>query len=1023
MKKIRCLLLMMSFFLLANYTFGQSRVIKGKVTDEKTGQPLAGVTILVSKNKGIVTKQDGTYAIKLGDGVTALTFSFVGYTTKVVEITSTTQVIDVALEPAAIQQAEVVVIGYGTRKKAHMTGSFSKLSTDQYTGEIPVARADDALKGKLAGVNITTTDAQAGAAPTIQIRGATSITAETNPLIVIDGYPVPTDLSAIDMNDVESITVLKDAASTAIYGSRGGNGVILVTTKSGKSGQSKVRVNVSTGVKSILKKIKIPMLAEWKAHVLADNNGVIPIPGVFDQAEEFDARSDPQDYLYRQVKYTNIQLSTSGGTNTLKYYLSGSYIDDGGIMLGNGYKKAGMRASFSAKIRPKITLDFGFTPSYTQFFDVPISVQEVIRLAPSWMPVYHNAVTSAATGMPIGSVANVRDFSPNNPKYTGVNIAQGTGNGPLSQLTGTTDKTTNIRNITNIALKFEFNQYFSFKTSLGLLMGETTRNFFQKSWAQAEAALDGDVYARSTSKAVLNKARTLDISNDNLFTYKRVVKKHDIEVIAGFSEQFTQNTRFIGQAGNFATDDIPTLNAGVPQVTTSTAEEEALISYLARVNYAFSNKYLVSISERIDGSSRFAPGNRYAAFPSASLGWKLSEEGFFPRNRILTEVKFRGSYGATGNKNIGNYKYYANVSPDYVPFGSQIIPSYVLTSFANNNLKWERTFSSNLGADLGFFKGKLNIVLDYYNAITDRLLLNLPIATSSGFATYTINQGKVRNRGYEIEITAPIMSKKKIKWDISANAYTNKNTLLDFGGTDQLIQQGDLKRANFYLTKVGSPLVQYYGYQATESVVVKSTTNNPTDYWPIGVTALHTFVKDQNKDGIINDDDRVVLGDPYPKFNWGFTNNFRYKSFDFSFTLQGSHGAKVFNIDPYYFDYQSTTVGSEAYKNTDLYTPAQQQSVRIKPNTDFNIQDASFIALRNLNVGYAFPEKFVKKLSLSTIRMYASSSNLWYHFADSYTSYNPEADNGFNGDPLRKGYQRGAAPLARTITFGVNVEF
>ena len=1020
MKFLKISFLLFLLFGIANIIAAQSNVITGKVTDQATGDSLNGVTVLAEKNKGVTTKQDGSYSIKIGKGVTTLTFSYIGYISQLITIDGKKE-INVALVMAPKDQSEVVVIGYGTRKKNQMTGAFSRLSTDEYSGEVPVSRADDVLKGKLAGVNILTTDAQVGAAPTIQIRGATSVTAGTNPLLVIDGYPSPTDLSALDMNDIESITVLKDAASCAIYGSRGGNGVILITTKSGKVGQSKNRINISTGSKNILRKIKIPMLSDWKAYVAADNNGVIP--AVITQAEAFDARTDPQDYLYRTANFTNIQMSSSGGSSGFKYYLSGNYLADGGVMLGNGYKRGGLKVNVTGKIKPNITVDFGMTPSMTQFFDVPISVQEVIRLSPSWMPVYHNATTSAATGMPIGSVANVRDFSRVNPNYTGVDISQGTGNGPLSQLTGTTDKTTSIKNITNLSVKIDISKSLSFKSSGGFLFSESTRDFFQKSWAQAQAAIDGDVYARSTSKAILTKQRMLDVSNENILTFKKIINKHDIEVLAGFSTQYTKTSRFSAQAGNFATDNVPTLNAGVAQSLTSTEEAEALVSYLARFNYSYANKYLFSISTRSDGSSRFAAGNRYASFPSASIGWKVSEEKFFPKNNFLTEMKIRGSYGATGNKNIGNYRYYANVSPTFTSLGSTILPSTGLTSFSNPNLKWERTFSRNMGADLSFFRGKLNVVVDYYNSVTDRLLLNLPIPSSTGFTTYTINQGKVRNRGFEVEISAPIINRKGFKWDISANGYTNTNKLLDFGGTDQLINQGDLKRVNFYLTKVGSPLVQYYGYQATESVILRNTPNSPTDYWPIGTKPLHTFVKDQNGDGIIDDNDRVVLGNPYPKFNWGFTNNFRHKSFDFSFTLQGSHGAKVFNIDPYYFEYQSTTVGNSAYRNNDLYTPEQQKSVRIKPQTDFNIQDASFIAIRNLNIGYGFSSKVTKKLGLTNLRLYASSANLWYHFADSYTSYNPEADNGFTNDPLRKGYQRGSAPLSRTITFGVNVEF
>ncbi len=1021
MKLLRCLSILVLLGINFTFLYAQDRVITGKITDKNTGLPLSGVSILVEKNKGIVSKADGSYSVRVNSSVSKLIFSYVGYTTQSISI-GDKKVIDVALEPAAVEQSEVVVIGYGTRKKSNVTGAVSKVTTDEIIGEIPVSRADDALKGKLAGVNISTTDAQAGAAPTIQIRGATSVTAGTSPLIVIDGYPVPTDLSAIDMNDVESIEVLKDAASAAIYGSRGGNGVILITTKSGKAGTRKISVNASTGLKNVYKKLNFGDLQSWKAYVAADNNGVIPAE--ITQAEAFDGKTDVQDYIFRQVRFTNLQLAASGGTNTFKYYLSGNGLIDNGILLGNDYKRFGLKASFNAKVSDRTTIDFSFTPSYTQFFDVPVTLQEAIRALSPWMPLYHTAATSAATGMPIGSYTHQRDFQVSyNPNYTGVNIGQGSSNNPLEQQEGITDKTTNIRALTNFSVKIELAKNLSFKSSVGLLVGESTREYFQKSWAQAQTLIDGDINARASTLSILNKTRTLDISNENIFTYKKVISKHDFDFVAGFTNQYTNTSYLSGQAGNFSTDEIPTLNAGVTKSLTSNIQEEALTSFLGRVSYAYDSKYLLSVSQRADGSSRFGPDNRWAFFPSISGGWNITREKFFTNQKYVNEIKLRASYGATGNKNIGNYRYQPTVSPDYVVLGSEPIPATQLTTFGNPTLKWERTYSANFGIDFGFFRDKLRLSVNYYNTKTDRLLLNLPILSSSGFAQYYINNGKVQNKGFEVEISAPILNKKNFKWSISANGYTNKNTLLDFGGTDYQINQGDPKRANFFLTQIGQPLVQYYGYQATTPVIIKNTPNYPTNYWPIGVTALHTFVKDQNGDGIIDDNDRVVLGTPYPKFNWGLTNSFRYKSFDFNFTLQGSHGAKVFNIDPYYFETQSTRTGNSAYKNPDLYTVDQQNSVRQKPQTDLNIQDASFVAVRNLNIGYGFSNKAIKKLGLTKMRLYASSANLWYHFASNYTSYNPEADNGFPNDPLRKGYQRGAAPLARTITFGINVDF
>ena len=933
--------------------------------------------------------------------------------------------VELALKIAAIDAQEVVVIGYGTRKKSHLTGAISKVTSDEAIGEIPVSRADDALKGKLAGVSITTTDAQAGAAPTIQIRGATSITAGTSPLIVVDGYPVPTDLSAIDMNDVESIEVLKDAASSSIYGSRGGNGVILVTTKSGKTGKPRISVNVSSGIKSLYRKIPyFQKLQDWKARVLRDSTfpGFVMSPEIL-FAETFDAKNDVQDIIFRDVHYSNVQASISGGTQTLKYNLSANGLFDDGVMIGNNHKRFGLRAGFSAKVTPKTTIDFSFIPSYVEVYNIPVDVQSAARMLPSWVPMYHTDSTSKYTGMAVGTFTNQRDFQINyNPNYTGpVNLGAGSANNPLEQLEGTTDKTTTLRTITNFSIKIDFNKYLSFKTTNGLLLSSATREFFQKSWATAEAAIDGNVVAQASSQAIFSEIKSYDFSNDNIFTYKRIFSKHDLNVIAGFADQYTYTSNFQGTAGNFATDNIPTLNAGTMQALTSSIEEEALVSFLARINYAYDNKYLLSVSERTDGSSRFGPDNKYATFPSVSAGWRISNENFFPENKYVNDVKLRASWGATGNKNIGNYKYYANVTPAYASLGNQVSPGYQLTSFGNDTLRWERTFSTNVGVDLGLFNNKIRVGFDYYYTVTDRLLLNLPTLASTGFTQYATNKGKVSNQGIELEISAPIINNKDFKWNISANCYTNKNTLLDFGGAPFVINTGDPKRVNFFITKVGQPLTQFYGYTADSAVILKQTPNFYRSYWPIGVTPLHTFVKAQ--DSIPTTNDRGVIGDPYPKFNWGFTSNFQYKSFDISFTIQGSEGAKVFNIDPYYYENRYNTQGSTAYANPDLYNVTQQKAVIEKTQTNIDIQDASFIALRNLNIGYTLPAKLLKKISLTRVRLYLSSANLLYHFASSYTSYNPEGDNGFPNDPLRKGYQRGCAPISRTVTFGTNIEF
>ncbi|MFL9484582.1 SusC/RagA family TonB-linked outer membrane protein [Chitinophagaceae bacterium LWZ2-11] len=1012
-------LIVVSTTIKAQQTTPQRIKVEGRVLSAETKLPLPGASVTIKgSKKGVTTDTTGKFSIKVDKGQT-IVIGFVGFENKEYKISEESKDLIVAsLNIIAINSDEVVVIGYGTRKKSHLTGAVSKLTTDMYSGEIPVSRADQALMGKLAGVNVTTTDAQAGAAPTIQIRGATSITAGSDPLIVIDGYPVPTDLSAIDMNDVESIEVLKDAASAAIYGSRGGNGVILVTTKSGKAGKARVSVNVSTGIKDVYRKIYMPTLYDWKLYVLLNNQGVLPASGEITQALKFNANTNAQDIVFRQANFTNIQASISGGSPTFKYYVSANVTADQGVMIGNDYKKAGLKMGFNAKPTSKLSIDVSVTPSYNQYYSVPVTVQEAIRTLPAWMPVYHNDTSSKYTGMPVGSIANMRDFNPGaNPQYTGVNLATATTNSPLQQLNGTTDRTTQFRNLTNLALKYDISKQFSFRSTIGIMYSETTRDIFQRSWAQAEAALDGAAFARSTSFDSLGVMRIWDITNENMLTYKTVKGKNEIDALAVMSEQYTNNFFFGGKAGNFATDDIPTLNAGTMRSLTSLQEERLLISFLGRINYAYDNKYLLSVSARTDGSSRFAPGNKWGFFPSVSAGWKVSNEKFFPENNIIGDLKLRASYGATGNENIGNYKYFAIVSPASAVLGNDPTPGVQLTSFYNNNLGWERTFSANYGIDMAVFKNKVRISLEYYNSETDKLLLALPILSQTGATSYTKNQGRVSNKGFEFELGTTLINKNNFKWSVSANGSTNKNRLLDFGGVQQVINQGDPKRANFFLTKVGSPLVQFYGFKM-DSVVPMTNTS----YWPVGVTSLHAFAKDIDHNGVINDSDRTVLGNPYPTFNWGFTSNFQYKNFDMSITIQGSEGAKVFNIDPYYFETEFGPAGSTAYQMQG-YTPAQLSRIVQKFQTNYNIQDASFIALRNVNIGYTIPGKTMKKIGLSKLRFYASAANLWYKFASNYGSFNPEADNGFPNDPLRKGYQRGAVPIARTIVFGLNLDF
>lgn len=989
-------------------------VVKGE-----TDEGLPGVSVVVKgTTRGTATDANGNFRLDVQDENATLVFSFVGYVNQEISVGGRTT-IDLTLVPDLKSLNEVVVVGYGTQKKSHLTGAVGKV-TSEGLNQIPVSRPDQALMGKLAGVQIVTNNAQSGSAPTIQVRGAASITAGTQPLIVVDGYPVPTDLSAIDMNDVESIEVLKDAASAAIYGSRGANGVIIVTTKSGMAGKTQVSFNTSVGVKESIRKIAIPSLNEWIDFVKADNNGVLP-PEII-AAQRFNAHTDPNDVVLRNGSFQNYQVNVRGGTQQARFFVSGGVVKDKGVVLSNDYTKYNVRANVEFKLGKNFDMGINLSPSYAVQNEMPQSMHDAIRTVAPWAPLFHDASTVEVTGKPLGSLVHQRDFDPaRNPVYKATNLPNlsATGNNnSYATILGTTQYNTELRTINNTFLKWNILDGLSFRTSMGVYTRQLDNYFFQSSTASVDALIQGAALARASTRAVYANTRVLDWLNENILNYKKVIGKHEVDAIAGWTAQSTVINTSSSEAINFATDNIQTLNAGTASVLTTFREKNRLLSALARVNYSYNDIYLLSVGSRWDGSSRFGAANRWGYFPSASLGVRISELPFMVNNRTINELKARISYGATGNNNIGNYRAFANVAPVGAVLGSNegVVPGFNVTSYANQNLGWERTFSVNAGVDIGLLNDRFRLSIDAYDATTDKLLLYLPISGVTGFDGYWVNRGKVQNRGLELDLTARVITGSNFSWTINAVGATVKNKLLDFGGSQQLISTGDPKRVNYFLARVGEPLVQYYGYVQDEQVSLKGS-----NYWPIGVAAERIFVKDLDGNGKIDLNDRKILGTPYPKFTWGLTNSFRYKSFDLSMIWQGSHGAKILNIDPNYYEVQFNPTAANAY----LAYPAERQAfARLKTETDYHVQDGSYIALRNLNLGYSIPKSFSKKLGMAGMRFYATSSNLIFSMAKSYTSLNPEGVSvDFEANPLKKGWQKGAYPVARTVALGMNIDF
>ncbi|MCD0489975.1 TonB-dependent receptor [Pedobacter sp. MC2016-14] len=1005
------LLVLFSCALFTQPVQAQNKVTVQGVVKTPDGARLPGASVKVKNaQQGAVTDTNGAFSLNVSTGQ-VLEISYIGYVTQTFTVTKAESV-TITIQELPNTMETVVVIGYGTQKKSSVTGAVAKLTNDNLN-QIPVSRADQALAGKLAGVQIQTTDATAGAAPVIKIRGAASITAGTNPLIVIDGYPVPTDLASVDMNNVESIEVLKDAASAAIYGSRGANGVILITTKSGKEGKTVFGFNNATGFKDVYRRLDFPTLSEWADHVRSVNNGNLS-PEII-AAQKFDVPMDPQDVVFRTGTFQNTQVNLSGGSPNVKYYVSGEALLDKGVILTNDYKRYGGQANIDITPSDKWKIGLSITPSYTVQNTPNYKIHDVLRAFATWLPLYSTPEISAATGYPIGAMVNQRAFDPaTNTRYTGINLSATANNNGYANLAGIKNTTFTYKTITNANVQYNFTDALSLKVSAGAFINNSRTEFFQKSWATRDLFLQSAAVAQASTRATLANTQTIDLLNENILNYAKTFGKHDLNVVAGFTSQSTKISASNAVATNFATDDIPTLNAGTPNSLSSTEERNTLASLLFRANYAYDNKYLLSIGSRWDGSSRFGADNRWRYFPSASVGWRVSNEDFYNKESLVNDLKLRASYGATGNNNIGNYKAFANVSTVGAILGDATSLGFNSSFYDNPNLGWERSFSFNGGVDLAFLKNKFTLTVDAYKTKTKDLLFFQPINTITGSSGVYVNNGEVQNQGIEFELGAKIIDSQDVKWSLAANGATNKNTVKNIGNSTSIISIGDPKRLNYFLAQVGAPLVQFYGYEYDSDISVGG------NFWPTNVHSDRIIARDMNNDGVVNEADRVVLGQPTPKFTWGLTNNVKYKNFDFSFVVQGSHGASVFNADPNYYETQFSATGTSAYL---LLPTALQAKTKYKTESRYSIEDASFVALRNVNLGYTFPGNIMKAIKASNLRLYVSAANLWYKFAKGYSSYNPEGVNEYTDDPLKNGYQRGSAPITRNITFGLNANF
>ncbi|MDM9630889.1 SusC/RagA family TonB-linked outer membrane protein [Robiginitalea aurantiaca] len=999
------------------FSFGvnaQDRVqVTGTVTDD-ANLPIPGATVIVlNTTRGTSTDFDGNFTIEVSPGET-LRFSYVGFVAQTVEITGQ-QTINVKLLEDLNKLEEVVVVGYGTRKKVHMTGAVSSVVNEELD-QIPVARVDDALVGQIAGVNISATEGEAGSAPTIRIRGVGSLNGDSAPLIVVDGLPVDSDfLGNLDMNEIESFDVLKDAASSSIYGSRGANGVILITTKQGKEGKTRFSYNGFIGFKEARQSDPYYFSVAETAAAQQEATGTLSDRTRYKRLIGVDR--DWQDVIFDGGKIESHSFSARGGSENTKFSLSMGYLHDEGVLLTDDYKRYNLRLKLDSKIGKNFRFGGNLAPSYTRRRRFDGSTHDILRQTP-WLPLYHdeNSIQyvdrNVYPDVQIGDYAVQRHFDNYDLYGDGselVDISNTSNTNPAAKVLERDRNDYKFKLAGIVYGEFQITDGLTFRSNLS---GDY-QNTFQDRWQGVLSSRNG---ASAASYNVNNENR-FHIVSENYFSYNKVINKHDISAFAGLSWEKWE-WQGDGAAGTGYTSDlIKTLSAATVLTSIGSFKlEERFQSYFGRVNYAYDNKYLASVSFRRDGSSIFGVDKKFGNFPAASIGWRISEESFLQNSGFLSDLKLRVSYGFTGNKDISTGNSIIDLYPSIPLLGTDVYNSqaaFIALNIENPNLQWERLEEFNPGVDFGFFNGIITGSFDYYERVSDNLLLYNPVSTTTGFSSALVNLGEVKNSGFEIELRTRNIATEKFRWSTTILASMNKNELTDFADANGQIQNVDDKRAAEWINLEGNPISSFYGWVVDRDIPLEFI-NDP--YHPVGAEAQDVYVKDLNGDGLIDDDDKTILGDPYPDLIWSITNEFRIGLVDLSFLFQGSHGAQIRNMgDQYLFNH----FNSAQDFNTD--TTPDQGFIKEKIFTNDIIQDASYVSLRNINVGFSLPRDINEKLGLSRFRVYLAGQNLLYWTASDYTGFNPESIN--NTSPTTYGYQRAGSPVFSTISLGTNIEF
>jgi TonB-linked SusC/RagA family outer membrane protein len=1013
--------LLLSF---ATGAWAQNLAITGKVTSE-TGEGLPGVTVVLKgTTNGASTDGSGNYSLTVPNGSGSLVISFVGYTTREVAINNRST-IDVALTPDTKALEEVVVVGYGSQLKKEVTGSVQTIASKELK-DIPVSQVTQKLQGKVAGVQINQATGKPGQGMSVRIRGQLSVSGGSDPLYVVDGFPLTGSIGAINPDEIEDITILKDAASTSLYGSRAANGVVLITTKRGKSGQTNVSFNSYAGIQQVPDKGRIEMMdavefAEFKKEYYEAEGQ--PVPDVFKNPAQYAGKNnDWYDALLRTAPIQSYNLTITSNKDKVSTAVVAGVFNQKGVVLNNEYKRYSARLNSNYDVSDKVRLGLNVAPAYV-FDNTPRTDGDrgtgiLFNALHTWpvMPIYDEKGELTRFNRFPANTGNIFDY----PNW-------------VRSAKELINETTTSSLLSNAYLEYTPIEGLTLKSTFNAELSRTKFFFFNPSTATSSI----NTPIPTTAVSIRENFENTTWLNENLATYSRTFGDHDFELLAGFTNQKSRFDRTRIQADTYSDDRLPTVQGGINinrGGTNSGVEEFALSSVLSRLTYNYKGKYLFTAAVRSDGSSRFGSENRWGTFPSASVGWVLSDESFLQGLPQVSLAKVRASFGVTGNNNIGNYTQYALINNTVNGvFGNNVAPGAAVTSLSNPNLGWETTKQFDVGLDLGLFNDRVQFVYDFYKKTTTNLLYSVQVAQESGFSNFNDNIGEIDFWGHEIALSTQNTT-GKLSWTTNANISFNRNKVISLAdGIDRVY-------GTFHITQVGQPFGQFYGHQA-QGLYMNAEDLRTSPQVPGRSTVGSIKLTDQNGDNIItnggNNDDRVIIGNPFPDFTYGITNTLYYGKFDFSIVGSGSYGNQLLvrhlystaNLDGVFnmvrdvkYRFRSPENPGEGRFGTTVGGGNVTGIERDWMNSNF-IADASYFTIKNITLGYTFGA--VNKLFHSA-RLYASVQQA-YVFTNYWGGPNPETSaNGAgsgDGGNLSQGVDFSNYPVPRTFTLGVNVNF